>query len=324
MDSLKNLPIKRHTSLISRFTGVRLPNVVQPNQARWIIFSESLPVEVMSKVNQASDFKHSMIDAWNVGHYEVALLDGELTRKTEHALQAMNLDYADLSDVPDLSSPGVIVFDMDSTVIQVECIDEIAKLAGVGEQVAEVTEKAMQGELDFEESLRARVKALTGADESILEQVCQTLPLMPDLVALTNTLKSFGWKTAIASGGFTYFSDHLKQLLDLDFAKSNQLDIANGKLTGRVVGEVVSAQTKAEILVQLAEQYGIEVQNTVAVGDGANDLDMMAVAGLGIAYHAKAKVEEQAQAAIRVSGLGGVMCILSAGLVKNNKVSWTS
>ena len=180
----------------------------------------------------------------------------------------------------------------------------------------------MQGELDFEQSLRQRVGALKGADESILEQVRQSLPFMPDLVGLVNTLNKLGWKTAIASGGFTYFSDYLKDTLDLDHAQSNTLEIVKGKLTGEVLGDVVSAQTKADILVELAEEYELELHNTVAVGDGANDLVMMGAAGLGIAFHAKPKVEQQAQTAVRYAGLGGVLCILSGALAKQQKISW--
>ena len=146
--------------------------------------------------------------------------------------------------------------------------------------------------------------------------------MMPDLRELVASLQAFGWKTAIASGGFTYFSDYLKETLNLDHAQSNTLEIVGGKLTGQVLGDVVSAQTKAEILSELAEQYDIETHNTVAVGDGANDLVMMNAAGLGVAYHAKPKVEQQAQTAVRFSGLGGVLCILSAGLVKQQKVAW--
>lgn len=322
MDSLKNLPIKRHASLISRFPETRLSSTLEKEKANWIIFAEHLSVDSMNTLDSASGIEHSILDIWKVGKYEVALMDGDLTTEKQRILKTLHLDYANVSDVPDLSTPGVIVFDMDSTVIQIECIDEIAKLAGVGEQVAEVTEKAMQGELDFEESLRARVKTLTGADESILQQVREKLPLMPDALELMNSLKSFGWKTAIASGGFTYFSDYLRQLLNLDYAKSNQLEITKGKLTGNVLGDVVSAQTKAEILVELADKYEVEQHNTVAVGDGANDLEMMSVAGLGIAYHAKEKVEASAQTAVRNVGLGGVMCILSAGLVKQKKIAW--
>jgi phosphoserine phosphatase len=139
---------------------------------------------------------------------------------------------------------------------------------------------------------------------------------------MIRTLQSFGWKTAIASGGFTYFSDYLHQELQLDFSQSNTLEIVNGKLTGKVLGEVVTAQTKADILLALADQYEVEAHNTIAVGDGANDLVKMNAAGLGIAYHAKPKVEQQAQVAIRHAGLGGIVCVLSGLLAKHKKVSW--
>jgi phosphoserine phosphatase len=240
----------------------------------------------------------------------------------EEVLKVLELDYADIWDVPDLSEPGLILMDMDSTAIQIECIDEIAKLAGVGKEVSEVTERAMQGELNFEESLRERVSKLKDADDSILEQVRSTLPFTPDLEALVATLKALGWKCAVASGGFTYFSDYLKESLSLDYVQSNTLEIIDGKLTGKVLGGIVGAQVKADILEKLAREYGIDHHNTVAVGDGANDLVMMEAAGLGIAYHAKPKVEAQAQTSVRFSHLGGVLCILSAGLAKQGKLSW--
>ncbi|WP_114767229.1 phosphoserine phosphatase [Vibrio rhodolitus] len=322
MDMLKKLTVKRHTTLLNRLPEVQSSTNFDRSKAGWIVFGEYLSAKQFEDIDFFTGEYNAIVDVWKVGAYEVALMAGELTVELEKILQALELDYASLREFPELTKPGLIVFDMDSTAIQIECIDEIAKLAGVGEEVAEVTERAMQGELDFEQSLRQRVGKLAGADESILEQVRQSLPLMPDFPELIATLQQFGWKTAIASGGFTYFSDHLKQLVNLDFAQSNQLEIVDGKLTGKVLGEVVSAQTKAEILVQLAEQYDVELHNTVAVGDGANDLVMMSAAGLGIAYHAKPKVEQQAQTAIRYIGLGGVLCILSAQLLKQQKVSF--
>ncbi len=322
MDAVKTLPIKKQTKLIQRLPETRLSNQLDRKNANWIVFSTYLSPQLFEDIDFHTQTYNSVLDVWSVGHYEVALMSGELTNEHEKALKALKVDYASLSDVPDLTQPGLIVFDMDSTAIQIECIDEIAKLAGVGEQVSEVTERAMQGELDFEQSLRQRVLALKGADEDILDQVRTTLPFMPDLRELISSLQGFGWKTAIASGGFTYFSDYLKQELELDHAQSNTLEIIDGKLTGAVIGGVVSAQTKADILQQLAEEYGVTRQNTVAVGDGANDLVMMEVAGLGIAYHAKPKVEQQAQTSVRYAGLGGVMCILSGLLAKHRKISF--
>ena len=202
--------------------------------------------------------------------------------------------------------------DMDSTAIQIECIDEIAKLAGVGELVSAITESAMRGELDFEQSLRRRVGTLKGAPESILQQVRETLPLMPGLVETIETLQKYGWKTAIASGGFTYFADYLKTLLHLDFAASNQFDIEDGKLTGLVKGDVVDAQYKAKTLQHLLGEYGIDSQHSIAIGDGANDLAMMKVAGLGVAFHAKPKVQQQAQIVVNFADLTALLCLLSA------------
>ncbi|KHT49027.1 phosphoserine phosphatase [Vibrio sinaloensis] len=323
MDRFNTLPIRRHIPLINRLPETRLSTRFDKANAGWVVYSTYLSAASFEDIDFFTGFYNSVVDVWKVGQYEVALMEGQLTPEHEEILQALELDYARLQDIPDLSKPGLVVFDMDSTAIQIECIDEIAKLAGVGEEVAEVTERAMQGELDFEQSLRQRVGKLAGADEAILEQVRSVLPLMPDLPELIQTLKRFGWKTAIASGGFTYFSDHLQEMLSLDHAQSNQLEIVDGKLTGNVIGEVVSAQTKADILVQLAEQYDIELHNTIAVGDGANDLTMMAAAGLGVAYHAKPKVEQQAQTAIRYHGLGGLICVLSAILVKQKRVSFS-
>ena len=322
MDDQKYLPIKRHTTLLTRLPETRFASQLAKAKANWIVFGEYLSPQSFDDVDFFTGTYNTILDTWKVGKYEVALMSGNLTPAHEEILQALKLDYACLSEVPDLSKPGLIVMDMDSTAIQIECIDEIAKLAGVGELVSEITERAMQGELDFEQSLRQRVGALKGADEAILEQVRQSLPFMPDLVGLVNTLNKLGWKTAIASGGFTYFSDYLKDTLDLDHAQSNTLEVIDGKLTGEVLGDVVSAQTKADILVELAEEYELELHNTVAVGDGANDLVMMGSAGLGIAYHAKPKVEQQAQAAVRYAGLGGVLCILSGVLAKQHKISW--
>ncbi|PMO78335.1 phosphoserine phosphatase SerB [Vibrio breoganii] len=252
---------------------------------------------------------------WNVGRYQVLLTKSTLVEKMSALLAANKADFAHLTDLPDMSEPGLALFDMDSTLIEIECIDEIAKLAGVGEEVSEVTERAMQGELDFEQSLRQRVAKLVDADESILKEVRSVLPLMAEAKLLIEGLKACGWKVAVASGGFTYFSNHLKELLELDFAQSNQLEIIEGKLTGSVVGDVVSAQTKADILEQLRNDYQFEKSNCIAVGDGANDLVMMAAAGLGIAYHAKPKVVEQAQTAVNYADLGGVLCLLSASHV---------
>lgn len=214
-----------------------------------------------------------------------------------------NIEAALILHAPKLNEPGLLVMDMDSTTIEIECIDEIAKLAGVGEQVAAVTELAMQGDLDFSQSLHQRVATLTNAPEKILADVAQNIPLMPGLEKLISELKKHHWRIAIASGGFTYFADHLKEMLDLDAAFANVLEIVDGKLTGKVLGNVVDAQVKADSLHLLAEKYNIPPNQTAAMGDGANDLVMMAAASFGVAFHAKPIVLAQADSSINQQGL---------------------
>ena len=223
-----------------------------------------------------------------------ALAEFTLAHKIEAAL---------LTQVPSLSQPGLLVMDMDSTTIEIECIDEIAKLAGVGEEVAAVTERAMLGELDFAQSLHQRVATLADSPESILADVARNIPLMAGLKPLITELKKHNWRIAIASGGFTYFADHLKETLNLDAAFANTLEIIDGKLTGKVLGKVVDAQVKADSLAILSQEYQIPDNQTVAMGDGANDLVMMAAASFGVAFHAKPIVLAQADSSINVQGL---------------------
>lgn len=209
-----------------------------------------------------------------------------------------------------LQQAGLAVFDMDSTVIEMECIDEIAKLAGVGEEVSAVTERAMQGEIAFGESLYHRVACLQGVELTALLSIRERLPFVPGFASLLIELKSKGWIVLIASGGFTYFADHIKQLFDLDYAFSNTLEVIDGRLSGKILGDVVDAQAKADILSKLAQQHNIPLSNTIAVGDGANDLVMMATAGAGIAFKAKPKVQAKADLSVRFSGLEAVLYAL--------------
>lgn len=214
-----------------------------------------------------------------------------------------NIEAALVTQVPYLNQPGLLVMDMDSTTIEIECIDEIAKLAGVGDEVAEVTERAMLGELDFAQSLHQRVATLANSPASILAEVAKNIPLMAGLKPLITELKKHNWRIAIASGGFTYFADHLKETLQLDAAFANTLEIIDGKLTGKVLGDVVDAQVKADSLAILSEKYQIPTNQTVAMGDGANDLVMMAAASFGVAFHAKPIVLAQADSSINEQGL---------------------
>ncbi|MGF1681048.1 phosphoserine phosphatase [Photobacterium minamisatsumaniensis] len=315
------LKIRKHTSLLQSYPEVVNATNHERNQSATLIYGAAISVDVVAHIEHALGERLLLTAAWKVGEYDCLLVKNPFSSQLEQCVTHYQLDIADIREIPNLSEPGLVVMDMDSTAIQIECIDEIAKLAGVGEQVAEVTERAMQGELDFEESLRQRVATLEGADESILESVRASLPMMPELRELVATLHHYGWKAAIASGGFTYFSDYLKQELNLVDARSNTLEIINGKLTGKVLGDVVDANAKADILQALAEQYDIAYHNTIAVGDGANDLAMIKAAGLGIAYHAKPKVEAEAPVAVRYADLGAVICLLSASLLPQ-KLNW--
>jgi phosphoserine phosphatase len=212
-------------------------------------------------------------------------------------------DLAYQGQRPTLLQPGLLVMDMDSTLIQIECIDEIAKLAGVGDKVAAVTQQAMRGELAFSDSLTSRVACLAGVEEKNLAQIRDSLPFMPGVQTLVEVLKQYNWKLVVASGGFTYFADYVQQRLGLDAARANVLAIDNGKLTGEVVGGIVDGKVKADTVTSLRQKWHIADTQTVAMGDGANDLPMMSVAALGVACHAKPVVNENADVAIRFSGL---------------------
>lgn len=223
------------------------------------------------------------------------------------------IDCALVPDKQRLASFGLCVMDMDSTLIAIECIDEIADMMHIKPQVAEITEAAMRGELDFSESLRKRVALLEGLDESALQRVIdERLQLNPGAQAWIAACKANNIKTMVVSGGFTFFADHVKDILGLDYAVSNVLEIVNGKLTGNVVGDVVDAERKAKELIKLRNQLGLTETQTIAVGDGANDLKMMSVAGAGVAYHAKPVVQEQAMYALNFNGLEGVASLFSA------------
>lgn len=204
----------------------------------------------------------------------------------------------------------LVVFDMDSTLIEAEVIDELAKEAGVGEQVAEITEAAMRGELDFNESFRRRVGLLKGLDASVLESVAQRLKMTEGAEELVSNLRALGFKTAILSGGFTYFAEHLQRKLGFDYVYANQLDIVDGVVTGEVTGEIVNGARKAELLKTIAAKEGIRLEQAIAVGDGANDLPMLSIAGLGIAFRAKPLVRQSAKQAISTLGLDGILYLI--------------
>lgn len=204
----------------------------------------------------------------------------------------------------------LVVFDMDSTLIEAEVIDELAKRAGAGDAVSEITERAMAGELDFKQSFEQRVALLRGLDESVLADIAESLPLMEGAEKLVTNLKEIGYKTAILSGGFTYFGQYLKKKLGIDYVYANELVIENGRVTGQVKEPVVDGRRKAELLSHIAKQEGIRLEQVIAVGDGANDLPMLELAGLGIAFRAKPLVRQSAEHAISNLGLDGILYLI--------------
>lgn len=233
------------------------------------------------------------------------------TAKSIELSKRHQLECFKLSSVK-LKEPGLLVMDMDSTIIDMECIDEIAELAGAAEQVKAMTERAMQGELDFTQSLQARVNCLKGVDVTLLDSIKHRLPVNPGFAKTIGILQSYGWTTVIASGGFTFFADYLKQSFDLSAAHSNVLSIADGKLTGSVEGAIVDATEKRNLLEHYRDKMKIKNSQTVAIGDGANDLLMMSAASLGIAFKAKASVKSQADANILYSGFEGILyCLIN-------------
>ncbi|MCI1779394.1 MAG: phosphoserine phosphatase SerB [Bacteroidales bacterium] len=204
----------------------------------------------------------------------------------------------------------LICFDMDSTLTKTEAIDELAKKAGVGDEVAAITARAMRGEIDFKESFTERIALLKGLDESALKEVADEMPITEGVDRLMFVLKKYGYKIAILSGGFTYFGEVLRHKYGIDYVYANELEIEDGKLTGRVTGEIVDGRRKAELLKLIAQVERVDIAQTIAVGDGANDLPMLNIAGLGIAFHAKPKVKENAKQSINTIGLDGVLYFL--------------
>jgi phosphoserine phosphatase len=248
-------------------------------------------VEVHARLSSAGDrerLKRSLLTVASRASFDVSLQREGLYRRSKR----------------------LVVFDMDSTLIQIEVIDELARAAGVGKEVAAITERAMHGEMNYDESLKQRVGLLRGLDVGVLDKIASELPLTDGAETLVRVLQRLGYRIAVISGGFSRATDALKRRLSLDYAFSNNLEIEGGKLTGRVVGPIVNAQRKAELLELIAQLEGVLLDQVIAVGDGANDLLMLERAGLGIAFHAKPKLREAADTSISGAGLDAVLYLL--------------
>ena len=334
---LKDLLFKAYElGITAKFTPITLDDyenwVTLQGKDRYIvtILGEKLAAEQISEVTKVISEKNLNIDAIKRLTGRLSLVKeeeyprasiqlsirGKIENKSEFTEKFMQIshdldvDIAFQEDNIFRRNRRLVCFDMDSTLIQTEVIDELAELAGVGNEVKAITESAMQGEIDFKESFVRRMKLLKGLSEEVLHDVAVNLPITKGAKRLIDTLKSYGFKTAILSGGFSYFGNYLKKELGMDYVYANQLEIKDGVLTGGYLGDIVDGNKKAEYLKEIAEKEGIDISQTIAVGDGANDLQMLNLAGLGIAFHAKPTVKDNAQNSISSIGLDGVLYLL--------------
>ncbi|WP_299336723.1 phosphoserine phosphatase SerB [uncultured Psychroserpens sp.] len=336
-DVLKDLLFKSHElGVTAKFTPISIEDyeswVKLQGKDRYIItiLGEKLSAEQISKVTNVISEKNLNIDAIKrltgrtslvrEEEYPRACIQLSIRGKidckadfTERFMQIsrdLDVDIAFQEDNIFRRNRRLVCFDMDSTLIQAEVIDQLAELAGVGAEVKAITESAMQGEIDFKESFKKRMKLLKGLKEEVLQEVAVNLPITKGAKRLIDTLRGYGFKTAILSGGFTYFGEYLKKELGMDYVYANQLEIVDGVLTGGYLGDIVDGNKKAEYLKDIANKEGIDISQTIAVGDGANDLPMLNLAGLGIAFHAKPTVKDNAQNSISSIGLDGVLYLL--------------
>ena len=334
---LKDLLFKAYElGVTAKFTPISLDDyekwVTLQGKDRYIItiLGEKLAAKQISEVTKVISEQNLNIDAIKRLTGRISLVQDEeyprasiqlsirgkienksdLTAKFMQISHDLDVDIAFQEDNIYRRNRRLVCFDMDSTLIQAEVIDKLAELAGVGDEVKAITESAMQGEIDFNESFIKRMKLLKGLKEEVLHDVAINLPITKGAKRLIDTLKKYGFKTAILSGGFTYFGHYLQKELGMDYVYANQLEIKDGVLTGGYLGEIVDGNKKAEYLKEIAIKEGIDISQTIAVGDGANDLPMLNLAGLGIAFHAKPTVKDNAQSSISSIGLDGVLYLL--------------
>jgi len=278
---------------------------------RLVVQGSAITISHLAHIHQLSGTSVQFVQIAQHGYYLAN--QQAINPEVQKFCAEQHIDCAYVHDHHLLPNFGLCVMDMDSTLISIECIDEIADMVGIKPQVAAITERAMQGELDFAQSLRERVALLKGLSEDDLMRVLnERLQLNPGAKEWIETCKKNNITTLLVSGGFTFFAERVKAMLGLDYAVSNTLEIIDGKLTGRVLGDIVDAQVKANELIKLRDQLGLAATQTIAIGDGANDLKMMAAAGAGVAYHAKPVVQAQATYALNHNGLDGVISLLTS------------
>ncbi|MFV0376067.1 MAG: phosphoserine phosphatase SerB [Mangrovibacterium sp.] len=295
------------TVLARKLTALHLSQITR------VISEQGLNIDIISRLSGRIPLHDGNADVKSVVEFSV--------RGTPNDTEALKRDFLAISKETGVDiafqvdnmyrrNRRLVCFDMDSTLIQAEVIDELARRAGVYEEVSAITEAAMRGEMDFRESFKKRVGLLKGLDESVMHEIAETLPLTEGAERLFKTLKKYGYKTAILSGGFNYFGNHLKAKLGIDYVFANELEIAEGKLTGRHVGDIVDGARKAEMLKLLAFKEDLNLAQVIAVGDGSNDLPMLQLAGLGIAFHAKPKVKATAKNSISEVGLDAILYLI--------------
>jgi phosphoserine phosphatase len=295
------------TLLSRKLTAVQLSKVTR------LISDQGLNIDVISRLSGRIPLNNGKGHPKSVAEFSVRGTPRDIEKMKTAFIEISGETGVDIAFQEDnifRRNRRLVCFDMDSTLIQAEVIDELARKAGVYDDVSAITEAAMRGEIDFNESFKKRIALLKGLDESVMKEVADNLPLTEGAERLFHTLKKYGYRTAILSGGFTYFGNFLKAKLNIDYVFANELEVHNGQLTGRHVGEIIDGEKKAELLKLIAFKEDIHLEQVIAVGDGSNDLPMLRLAGLGIAFHAKPKVKASAKHAISTIGLDAILYLL--------------